>query len=151
AALAGASGWCPAPTSNFFENSWRDPAPDFALVSDDVRASAPSPRAGGEKTMTDREIFFGALDRDDPAERATYLDQACGGDTTVRQRVEALLRSHAREGHFMDTPVVEQLADEGAPALDFLDPSQKPGSLGRLDHFEVLSVVGKGGMGVVLK
>ena len=35
--------------------------------------------------------------------------------------------------------------------LDFLAPSAKPGSLGRLDHYEVLEVIGKGGMGVVLK
>jgi serine/threonine protein kinase len=36
-------------------------------------------------------------------------------------------------------------------SLDFLAPPQKPGSLGRLDHYEVLEVVGHGGMGVVLK
>src|SRR5262249_41700354 len=36
-------------------------------------------------------------------------------------------------------------------ALAFLAPSQEAGSLGRLDHFEVLEVVGHGGMGLVLK
>jgi serine/threonine protein kinase len=36
-------------------------------------------------------------------------------------------------------------------ALDFLAPSTKPGSLGRLDHYEVLEVIGRGGMGMVLK
>jgi WD40 repeat protein len=39
----------------------------------------------------------------------------------------------------------------GDQSLGFLAPSQKPGSLGRLDHYEVLEVVGHGGMGVVLK
>jgi hypothetical protein len=49
-------------------------------------------------------------------------------------------------------------ADEGdepdAPApvsLDFLNPSDRPGSLGRLGDFEVEGVIGRGGMGVVLR
>jgi WD40 repeat protein len=37
------------------------------------------------------------------------------------------------------------------PSLDFLAPSRKPGSLGRLGHHEVMEVVGQGGMGVVLR
>src|SRR5262249_28467312 len=35
--------------------------------------------------------------------------------------------------------------------LDFLAPSEEPGNLGRLGHYEVMKVIGRGGMGVVLK
>jgi serine/threonine protein kinase len=35
--------------------------------------------------------------------------------------------------------------------LSFLQPSTKPDSLGRLDEYEILSIVGKGGFGIVLK
>src|SRR5262249_28544362 len=36
-------------------------------------------------------------------------------------------------------------------SLDFLSRSQKPDSLGRLAHYEVQEVIGRGGMGVVLR
>jgi hypothetical protein len=38
-----------------------------------------------------------------------------------------------------------------AVALDFLSPPEQPGSLGRLSHYDVQEVVGRGGMGIVLK
>ena len=100
--------------------------------------------------MTEREIFLAAVEKDDPTEQATYLDQACGADVSLRQRIEALLRSHERDAAFMNVPVVEQLADDSG-GLDFLAPSQKPGSLGCLAHYEALEVVGRGGMGVVFR
>ena len=119
--------------------------------------------------MNERDIFMEALDRETLAERAAYLEEACGGDTGLRQRVEALLTSHEQAGSFLGKPVPERLAEglaapddpaetqgepptaDGGERLDFLTPSDKPGSLGRLGHYEVLEVIGRGGFGVVLK
>jgi hypothetical protein len=100
--------------------------------------------------MTEREIFLAALEKDDPTERAAYLDEATGADSPFRQRIEALLRSHEQDAAFMNVPVVEQLAGDGG-GLSFLGPSQKPDSLGRLGHYDVLEVVGQGGTGVVFR
>jgi eukaryotic-like serine/threonine-protein kinase len=100
--------------------------------------------------MLERDIFMAALEKDDPAQRAAHLDQACGADATLRQRVEALLRVHERTGDFMDVPVMEQLSDDHTE-LKFLAPSQNPDAMGRLGHYEVLEVVGRGGMGTVFR
>lgn len=41
--------------------------------------------------------------------------------------------------------------DAARGSFAFLAPSEKPGSLGRLGHYEALEVIGRGGMGVVLR
>jgi len=82
------------------------------------------------------------MEKEDSAQRRAYLDTACGGDPALRERVEMSLRSHEREGQFLDVPAVEQLivlgprAEPGGDtqvemavsandinALDFLAPS----------------------------
>jgi WD40 repeat protein/tRNA A-37 threonylcarbamoyl transferase component Bud32 len=100
--------------------------------------------------MSERSIFLNALDREDPAARAAYLDQACAGRPELRQRIERLLRAHQVQSSFLEVPAPEQL-DRSDLALTFLGPTREPGSLGRLDHYEVLEVVGRGATGMVLK
>ena len=39
-----------------------------------------------------------------PEDRAAFLDEACGGDESLRRRVEALLRAHDRLGNFLEEP-----------------------------------------------
>ncbi|HZV07524.1 MAG TPA: protein kinase [Gemmataceae bacterium] len=119
--------------------------------------------------MNERAIFLAALEKDTPAQRSAYVAEACGGDEALRRRVEALLASHEQAGGLLEKPVPERLAEDctarlapdqmrdesaagdGDADLSFLAPSSEPGSLGRLDHYEVLEVVGRGGMGVVLR
>jgi hypothetical protein len=43
--------------------------------------------------MNERTILIAALERDDPAERAAYLDDACAGDPALRRRLETMLRA----------------------------------------------------------
>jgi serine/threonine protein kinase len=111
------------------------------------------------------EIFLGATEQPEEAARVAYLERACGGDAALHERVEALLRAHDPEGSFLGTPAAvvpdpEQdanrtRADEAGASddepLTFLAPSAQPGSLGRLGHYEVLQVLGRGGFGIVFR
>jgi WD40 repeat protein/tRNA A-37 threonylcarbamoyl transferase component Bud32 len=100
--------------------------------------------------MIERTIFLEALERKDPAARAAYLDAACAGRPALRQRIEELLRSHQEADTFLDVPAMEQMAAV-EQSLGFLRPPHERDSLGRLDHYEVLEVVGRGSTGVVLR
>jgi eukaryotic-like serine/threonine-protein kinase len=127
--------------------------------------------------MNEFELFQLALDIDDPAARKLFLTSACEQDREMLFRVEALLESHDGQSQFLNSPVVEQIADiknvdPDATALlsngstrtmthqddadyniplGYLELSTKPGSLGRLAHYEVLEVVGRGAFGTVLR
>jgi hypothetical protein len=116
--------------------------------------------------MTERTIFLAALAWDDPARRAAYLDAACAGDAPLRRRVEALLRAHGTDSRALGERAggassaggaaeLTRVGDEtpgGEPiGLGFLEPSDDPESLGRLGHYDVRQVLGRGGFGVVLK
>jgi hypothetical protein len=104
-----------------------------------------------------KEVFLAALDKATRDERAAFLDEACAGDADLRQRVGALLRAHDQTDHLLDRPAAEHLG--GGPhttggtddTFGFLGPPVKPNSLGRLGHYEVLGVAGRGGMGVVFR
>jgi serine/threonine protein kinase len=105
-----------------------------------------------EKASAIKAIFLAALDKTTPAERAAYLEEACAQDSSLRQPVEELLRAYDRPDRLFDQPAAEHLAEEDdTSGLDFLGPPTKAGSLGRLGHYEVLAVIGRGGMGVVLR
>jgi eukaryotic-like serine/threonine-protein kinase len=76
-------------------------------------------------------IFTAALERIDPAARASFLDSACGADDALRHRVEALLATHDGGGRPVEedtTGMFESTSPEtmGAPAdsdLETLPPS----------------------------
>ena len=50
--------------------------------------------------MNERSIFAAALDIADAAERAQYLDRACGNDAALRRQVDRLLVAQGELGSF---------------------------------------------------
>jgi hypothetical protein len=66
-----------------------------------------------DKSNRERDIFNSALDRETPAERAAYLDGACGDDAELRARLDTLLLAHDQVGGFL--PVEDAKSQAGAP------------------------------------
>jgi eukaryotic-like serine/threonine-protein kinase len=120
-----------------------------------------------------RDIFVAAV-KVPPDQWEAFLEEACADDEALRRQVSDLLQEHQQAGSFLDEPVAHLratgdfdpstngeaiVAPSEAPELnpgdelklDFLTPSEQPGHLGRLGHYEVTEVIGRGGMGVVLK
>ena len=54
----------------------------------------------------EQTIFNAARELSDPEKRAAYLDLACGKDTTLRNRIERLLKAEQRADQFLgDNPI----------------------------------------------
>jgi hypothetical protein len=104
-----------------------------------------------------RDLFHAALERATPEEQNAYLDRACAGDEQLRRAAARLLEAHAAgegpvdRGAFRGGEAAGGPPPAGGEPLAFLAPPQRPGSLGQLDHYEVLRVIGQGGMGIVLR
>jgi hypothetical protein len=54
--------------------------------------------------MNELDLLTEALNRTDPAERATFLDQSCAGTSELRRRLEELLAAYAQSSRPLDRP-----------------------------------------------
>ena len=52
--------------------------------------------------MAERDIFIAALQKEDPAQRRAFLDEACAAQPELRRQVEELLRLHEAAGSFLE-------------------------------------------------
>jgi WD40 repeat protein/serine/threonine protein kinase len=86
-------------------------------------------------------IFNEAIAHESSVERSRFLDEACGSDSKVRERIEALLRAHSKAGGFFGGQSPAPEATE-LPAI-----SEKAGVA--IGPYKLLQQIGEGGMGVV--
>ena len=90
--------------------------------------------------MQEESIFIEALDIEDTAERAAFLDRVCAGDAALRRRMERLLQRHQQADSFLESsPATPAALDEPVP--------EGPGTV--IGPYKLLEQIGEGGFGIV--
>ncbi len=86
-----------------------------------------------------RQIFLEAVENHAPGKWPEFLDSACGDDTAVRERVEALLAAHGQPNSLLD----------GSGLLATIDspPAEWTGT--QIGPYKLLEQIGEGGFGIV--
>src|SRR6266852_6101272 len=98
--------------------------------------------------MTERDIFIAVLQKEEPAERRAYLDEACAQQPELRQQVENLLRLHEGAGSFLEKPAAESPTTGSLPdAAEPASSGEAPGTV--IGPYKLLQQIGEGGMGTV--
>ncbi len=98
--------------------------------------------AAMEHWATVKRIHQSALDKD-PSERAAFVRASCGDDQTVLRDVQSLLSYEADAESFLERPAMD-LARRSSS-----EPHENTLTGRTLSHYQVVSLLGAGGMGEV--
>jgi eukaryotic-like serine/threonine-protein kinase len=134
-----------------------------------------------DSSVSADSLFLQAIELDSEEARRSFLADSCGQNPALMTEVQSLIESHFQSEGFLECALPDLLnADPDVTVVNssgrapndtsrvnlndtecfqpkttfvpaFLSPSETAGSLGRLGSYEVLSVIGQGGMGAVLR
>ena len=98
--------------------------------------------AAMEHWTTVKRIHQSALEKD-PSERAAFVTASCGGDETVLRDVQSLLSYEADAESFLERPAIDVARGSSS------EPYENTLAGRTLSHYQVVSLLGAGGMGEV--
>jgi serine/threonine protein kinase/Tfp pilus assembly protein PilF len=98
--------------------------------------------ASATPDKNEEAIFNEAIKIKSSAERAAFVKSACGDDTALLARVEAMLKVHFEDESFLKSPPAGIAGTLDAPPL-----TEGPGT--RIGRYKLLQLIGEGGFGVV--
>jgi hypothetical protein len=129
--------------------SARTPCPDLGRLEGLLRDRLPPPEQSAlTEHVGDCDACQRALDRLAAGPTRSVLLQA---ESNRPASDSAFWSAVAELDKQLTRPPGATSARRSDIPLDFLAPSDDPSHLGRLDHFAILGIVGRGGMGVVLR
>ncbi len=106
-----------------------------------------------ERLRQIERLYHAALERDE-ADWSAFLDVECAGDEALRREVDSLLIYSKQSSTFIEAPALESVAkalahEQGKKLANADIDRYQPGS--RISHYELVSHLATGGMGVVYK
>ena len=95
-----------------------------------------------ERWQQIEKLCQSTLDRE-ASQRSAFLEEACGGDESLRREVASLLAYQEPAANFIESPALRV-------AAGLLAEEQAESTIGRrISHYRVFSLLGAGGMGEV--
>src|SRR5262245_3472283 len=110
------------------------------------------------------EILAQAVELSSAADRRAFVELACSNQPDLKPEINRLADLYYRAGSFLEQPIAalelgytqancdadtyNDAASQDLISLAFLSPPTQPGAIGRLGHYDLQSVIGRGGTGI---